>query len=69
MTNATIIDATIIDQGTIVAIMPNTTAAKEWLRENCQTESWQWLGITLCVEPRYAADLVAGMKEADLTIE
>ena len=54
--------------GSIVGITPMTPAAREWLSENCQTESWQWLGATLNVDCRYAGDILDGMRDAGLTI-
>lgn len=64
-----VIDVTVDNQGTIVALTLNTDAALAWVEENVGSESWQWLGErTLCVEPRYAHDLVDGLLAADLTV-
>jgi hypothetical protein len=47
-------DFAFINQGTLIQIVPKNDNATKWLKENLQTESWQWFGNTLCVEPRYA---------------
>ncbi len=62
------VDVFIDNQGTIVAITPMTRAAREWLEDNCQTEPWQWLGVTLGVEHRYAGDIIEGLQEAGFTV-
>jgi len=54
--------------GSIVGITPMTPAAREWIDENCQVESWQWMGLTLNVDHRYAADILEGMADDGLTI-
>ena len=51
---------------TVFSICPISEAAKKWLDENTQAESWNWLGSSLVVEHRYIADIVAGMMEAGL---
>ncbi len=61
-------DVSVSNQGTIVAIIANTPAAREWIDENVKAESWQWLGNTLGVEPRYAGPILEGMQAAGLTI-
>ena len=70
MSNATAAPDVITDNfGSIVGITPMTPAAREWIDENCQTEEWQWLGLTLNVDRRYAADILEGMQEAGLILE
>ncbi len=56
-------------QGTIFAFHVNTPAGREWFAENVETESWQWLGNTLGVEPRYAERIVQGLQDAGLTVD
>jgi hypothetical protein len=46
-----------------------TDAGKEWLKENCRTEGWQWLGECLAIEPRYARDIVEGMQGDGLVVQ
>jgi hypothetical protein len=55
--------------GSIVGITPMTPTAREWIGENVDAEPWQWLGGTLNIDRRYAADLVEGMVEAGLTVQ
>jgi len=62
-------DVQVDNQGTIVAITPLSDAAREWLDENVKAESWQWVGDTLGVEPRYAGPILEGMQAAGLTLE
>ena len=45
------------DHGSIVAIVPPTKTAMEWLDDNVVCEPRQWLGNALCVDPRCARDL------------
>ncbi len=46
-----------------------TDGAREWVEENVQTESWQWLGQALVVDGRYIEDLELGMVDAGLTTD
>ncbi len=54
--------------GSIVGITPMTPAARAWIDENCRTEPWQWLGPTLNVDCRYAADILQGMVDDGLIL-
>jgi hypothetical protein len=45
-----------------------TPVAREWIDENCQTEPWQWLGLTLNVDYRCAADILQGMADDGLIL-
>lgn len=64
-----LIDVQITNNGSIFSFRLMTQAAKDWVEENVQTESYQFMGSTLHVEHRYARDLAAGMQEAGLEIE
>lgn len=61
-------DIDINDQGSIVMFTPRTDAGREWMDENVESEPWQWMGPSLCVDHRPAQDLVEGMQEAGLTL-
>lgn len=63
-----IIDVEIDNQGTIVLFRPITKAGEAWIKENVQTEPWQWFGDGLCVEHRYAHDLADGMQRDGLKV-
>ena len=52
-----------INSGSLIQIFPITKEAKEWLEDNCETESYQWLGNSLCVEPRYFDAIYEGMQQ------
>jgi hypothetical protein len=54
--------------GTVFAFTPLTTAASEWIEENVQAESWQWLGRSLVVDHRYAEPLIRGILDSGLSI-
>ncbi len=61
-------DVLVSCEGTIFLFTPITPRAKEWICASVQPDA-QWLGASLAVEHRYAADLAAGMHEAGLTLE
>ena len=61
-------DVLIRNEGTIIQIIPETEAAKEWIDENVHSEPWQWLGPTLCVDHRMAGPLIEGMADAGLEL-
>lgn len=62
-------DFRLTDCGSIVALTPLTSEAEEWLNDNVHSEAWQWMGSSLCIEPRYAMDIAAGMDRDGFTIE
>ena len=51
-------DFQIADHGSIISIKPVSEAARTWVDENVVSEPWQWLGGALCVDTRYACDLI-----------
>jgi len=54
-------DVLIANDFSVFVFTPLTPAAKQWVAENVQSESWQWLGASLVVETRYAWGLAEGM--------
>ena len=58
----------ISDQGSIFLIRPLNPAARQWLEENVVSEPWQWVEGALCVETRFARDLVLEIEEAGFEI-
>lgn len=69
ITVETVVDVTVSNHGgSIVMFYPRTQAAEQWIEDNVQLESWQWLGLQFGVDPRYAGDLVAGMRDAGLEV-
>jgi hypothetical protein len=61
-------DFSISDQGSIFLIRPLNEAARQWLDENVVSEPWQWVEDALCVETRFARDLVLEIVEAGFEI-
>ena len=57
-------DFQIADHGTVISIRPLNEAARQWLSENVVFEPWQWVEGALCVEARFARDLVIEITEA-----
>lgn len=54
--------------GGISLLIPFTAAAREWVDENLELESWQWIGGRIAVEPRCVEAIVDGMEEAGLIV-
>jgi len=61
-------DVLIRCDGTVWTFNPISERAKQWFDENVQSESWQWLGSSLVVDHRWAADLIRGIIDARLKI-
>ena len=61
-------DFQIADHGSIISIRPLNDAARQWLDENVVSELWQWVQGALCVEPRFARDLIIAIEEAGFEI-
>jgi len=61
-------DVKIDNQGTIWMFHPLSETAKQWVDENVNLETYQWMGPRFAVEHRYVTDLVQGMRAAGLTV-
>ena len=61
-------DFQIADYGSIISIRPLNDAARQWLYENVVSEPWQSVQGALCVEPRFARDLMIEIEEAGFEI-
>ena len=61
-------DFQIADHGTVISIRPLNDAARQWLDENVVSELWQWVQGALCVEARFARDLIIEIEQAGLTV-
>lgn len=61
-------DFVFIDHGSIVSITPMTDGAKEFIKDNVETEPWQWIGQSLSVDRRYASDLFDAIESAGFSI-
>ncbi len=51
---------------TVYGIQPITESAREWIDDNVQSESWQWLGQTLVIDHRFIEDVFNGMVDYGL---
>jgi hypothetical protein len=61
-------DFQIADHGTVISIRPLNPAARHWLDENVISEPWQWVQGALCIEARFARDLIIEIEQAGLTV-
>ena len=61
-------DFQIADHATVISIRPLNDAARQWLLENVVSEPWQWVQGALCVEARFARDLIREIEEAGFEI-
>jgi hypothetical protein len=61
-------DFQIADHGTVISIRPLNDAAGQWLDENVVSEPWQWVQGILCVEARFARDLLKEIEEVGFEI-
>ena len=61
-------DFQIADHETVISIRPLNDAARQWLDENVVSEPWQWVQGALCVEARFARDLIIEIEQAGLTV-
>jgi hypothetical protein len=46
---------------------PTTKKELVWLSNNVGTEPWQWQGNSLCIDFRFAPDLLAALQAAGFT--
>ena len=46
-------DVLVENHGSIALVTPMTSEANDWVDENVQLESWQWLGCSFACEPRF----------------
>ena len=61
-------DVRIRDEGSVVAFTLETEAAKTWVKENLETEPWQWLGESLVIDHRMSGPIIDGMMSAGLEV-
>jgi len=60
-------DVHVVNHHSIVLFHLNTPEASAWVEANVTGEA-QFFGAALVVEPRYVADLIAGMHEDGLEV-
>ena len=61
-------DIQLHDGGSLIGFQPMTDAAYEFMDEQVQAESWQWMGPILWVDVRLARDLMQGMIDHGLEL-
>lgn len=61
-------DIRVENEGSIFVLRPLTETGEEWICENLASEPWQWLGNALCIEHRFAYEIVTGMKNDGLVV-
>lgn len=53
----------VIREGSFVRLMPRDVAARRWLLDNVQAESWQWFPDgSLAVDQRFADPIVQAIQ-------
>lgn len=62
------IDFRVVNHGSVVIIEPVTEAAQEWVDISIDPTA-QWWGRGFVAEPRYVANIIAGVEEAGLNWE
>lgn len=62
------IDISIEHHGSLYAFRPLTEKGRQWLSEDVQSESYQWLGEALVVEHRFAGALAQAALDDGLSI-
>lgn len=62
-------DLSLQDHGSVVLVQMNTDAGLTWVKENLETEGWQWLGVFVAIEPRAAEQIVQAAEAAGITVE
>jgi hypothetical protein len=62
-------DFEVVNQGNICLLCPQTDEAREWVHDNLNVESWQYLGRNIGVDHRYIGDIVAGIQADGLSVE
>ena len=60
-------DVVVRNEGSLVLLELASEHAREWVEENVQPDAMWWAGCLVC-EPRYVADLVAGMEASGLRV-
>jgi hypothetical protein len=56
------------DHGSVVLLSPRTDEAVAWVAEHIPDDAQRWAG-GIVIEPRYVADIIAGLQADGLTVE
>jgi hypothetical protein len=60
-------DFLVADYGTLFLLQPLTDRASAWVEEHLAADRLTW-GSAVVVEPRYVADIVAGIRDDGLVV-
>lgn len=66
--NFEVIDFEIRHFGSVVMVAALTQESLAWIEANVSQESWQWMGNSLAVDPRYMVSLAEGMQADGLNV-
>lgn len=61
-------DVRIQDEGTICLFYLLTAKARQWVDSHVETYDWQWFGVAVAVEHRFAFDVGLGMQDDGLVV-
>ena len=64
-----LVDMVCRQEGSIVMLIPQTAIGIDFLQNECDSEPWQWMGNSLCVDIRMATEIVQGMIDQGLNVE
>jgi hypothetical protein len=62
-------DVRVTNDGTVSLFELISLDSREWVDDNVEAESYQFLGHNLVVEHRYVSDLIVGMANDGLEVE
>jgi hypothetical protein len=57
-------DVQVINGGSVIGFKALTDEAAQWMRDNCETENWQWWCGAMYVDVRYAGGLAIAIEDA-----
>ena len=66
--NNTAPEIEISNLGTIALITPVNTAGLKWMSDRIYAEPWQWQGVSLAIEHRYAPEIISGATAEGVTV-
>lgn len=56
------------DTGSFMLFTPENSEERTWIEDAVQPEAWQWTGLSLAVDNRFAKDLIEGMTRDGIKI-
>ena len=61
------VDFQVVNHGSLYLLIPNTTRAKEWVRDNLPQDHMKYDDASV-IEHRYIGDIIDGIQADDLDI-